>query len=279
MFIFVLCVSLWASASGADHRNALAYLSQHSEYSTFVSLFKLADLEWQLENAHITVLAPTNAAFAAIPAHELAELKNNTAELKKMLLYHIINRTVVTANIGHQLSVKTLSGSELTFRDYGHTVLAGSATMIGSDIIVSNGVVHTVSDLLMPPPNLTISQYIIKNDAELKDFFAAVIVAHLEATLEGGKFTVFAPTDEAFRKYGKRFPPDLLGVRQFVRNHLVHGIYLTPDLTNRTLPSLAGHTIHVYSDSGGVTVEGAKIIRPNIFLLNGVVHVVDKVID
>ena len=64
-------------------------------------------------------------------------------------------------------------------------MMAGSAIITGPDIIVSNGVIQKVSSVLMPPPHLNIMQYIAKDDGELQDFIAAIIVAHMEATLEG----------------------------------------------------------------------------------------------
>ena len=67
------------------------------------------------------MLAPTNAAFSSIPTAEMNDLKKNKAKLKEFLLYHIVNKTLVTAQIGHNLTVDTLSGSKLTFRDFVRT--------------------------------------------------------------------------------------------------------------------------------------------------------------
>jgi uncharacterized surface protein with fasciclin (FAS1) repeats len=102
---------------------------------------------------NLTVFAPTDAAFAALPAGELDRLMKpeNAGALQKILTYHIINAKVDSTKIkGAKGDVKTVEGSSVTLDGSGASLMADSADILQADVMASNGVVHVIDKVLMP---------------------------------------------------------------------------------------------------------------------------------
>lgn len=115
---------------------------------------------------------------------------------------------------------------------------------------------------------------------------AAVEVAGLAETLKGdGPFTVFAPTDEAFRKLPEGTVDDLLKpenrerLRAILLYHVVPGRMPASDVTGRSsLTTVEGSELPVRVERGAVWVGDAKVVSPNVAATNGVIHVIDSVL-
>merc|ERR1712194_331033 len=147
-----------------------------------------------------TVFAPTDAAFTAL----LDTLGVTKAELlarddlADILKYHVLSGiSVMSADLVATQDVTTLEGSELTVTKDGNTVMAGSASVSTADISCSNGVIHVIDSVLLPPvPDIVETAISAGSFTVLVE---ALQTAGLVDALQGaGPFTVFAPTDAAF---------------------------------------------------------------------------------
>jgi uncharacterized surface protein with fasciclin (FAS1) repeats len=97
-----------------------------------------------------TVFAPTNEAFAAVPAKTMDELGNDPARLKALLAYHVVPGKV-TADAVKNGNAKTVEGADLALSRSGQFVTVEDAMVQTPDIDATNGVVHKVDRVLMPP--------------------------------------------------------------------------------------------------------------------------------
>ncbi len=97
-----------------------------------------------------TVFAPTNDAFKAVPAKTLDEIANDPARLKAVLAYHVVPAKVVAADVKNGPS-KTVNGADVALSKAGQFVTVEDAMVQTADIRATNGVVHTVDRVLIPP--------------------------------------------------------------------------------------------------------------------------------
>jgi uncharacterized surface protein with fasciclin (FAS1) repeats len=99
-----------------------------------------------------TVFAPTDAAFAALPAGTLDKLLADPAQLKKVLLYHVVSGSVKAADVVMLTSAKSVEGSAIAIsvKD-GKVYLNGTAQVTATDIMASNGVIHVIDKVILPP--------------------------------------------------------------------------------------------------------------------------------
>ena len=122
------------------------------QFTTLVSLVKAAGLAPALSGTtKLTVFAPTDAAFKKVPASTLAKLKSNKALLKRVLLYHVVKGRVTAAQVVKLRSAKTLAGPAVRFRVSGGSVYVDSARVVKPDVMASNGVIHVINAVLIPP--------------------------------------------------------------------------------------------------------------------------------
>ena len=122
------------------------------QFSTLLSLVKKAGLADELSApGALTVFAPTNAAFAKVPKATLNALAKNPAKLKRVLLYHVVAGKVTAAKVVQLRSAKTLAGPSVRIRVTGKTVRINTARVTKADVMASNGVVHVLDRVLLPP--------------------------------------------------------------------------------------------------------------------------------
>jgi uncharacterized surface protein with fasciclin (FAS1) repeats len=145
------------AASAAPARDAatptIAGLATKTpQLSTLLSLVKQAGLADELSApGALTVFAPTNAAFAKVPKATLNALAKNPAQLKRVLLYHVVAGKVTAAKVVKLRSAKTLAGPAVQIRVMGKTVRINTARVTKADVMASNGVVHVLDRVLLPP--------------------------------------------------------------------------------------------------------------------------------
>ena len=122
------------------------------QLSTLLALVKQAGLADELSaTGALTVFAPTNAAFAKVPKKTLDALAKNPAQLRRVLLYHVLPGKVTAAKVVKLRSAKTLAGPAVQIRVTGKTVRINTARVTAVDVKASNGVVHLIDRVLLPP--------------------------------------------------------------------------------------------------------------------------------
>lgn len=98
-----------------------------------------------------TVFAPTDEAFAKIPKADLDKLLKDKEALTKVLLYHVVSGKVMSADVVKLKSAKTVEGSDVKITVKGKDVMVNKAKVVTVDIEASNGVIHVIDGVIMPP--------------------------------------------------------------------------------------------------------------------------------
>jgi uncharacterized surface protein with fasciclin (FAS1) repeats len=123
------------------------------DHSTLVAAVKAAGLVETLSGAGpFTVFAPTNAAFAALPAGTVDNLlkPENKADLTGILTYHVVPGTLKAADLTDGQKLKTVNGAELTVSVKDGKVMIDGANVTAADLTAGNGVVHVLDAVVMP---------------------------------------------------------------------------------------------------------------------------------
>lgn len=124
------------------------------DFSTLVTALKAAGLVETLQGAGpFTVFAPTNAAFAKLPAGTVENLlkPENKAQLTAVLTYHVVAGKVLAADVVKLSSATTVQGGEVKINAAGGSVKVNDATVTATDIAGSNGVIHVIDTVILPP--------------------------------------------------------------------------------------------------------------------------------
>ena len=124
------------------------------QFTTFLKAAEATNLTTLLkDNKNLTVFAPTDAAFAALPAGELDKLMlpENKAQLQKVLIYHVINAKVPSSEFkGATRKAATVAGPSVELSG-GAMLKVNDADIVQADIMATNGIIHVVDKVLMPP--------------------------------------------------------------------------------------------------------------------------------
>jgi uncharacterized surface protein with fasciclin (FAS1) repeats len=119
-------------------------------FNTLVAAIKAADLTSTLQGAGpFTVFAPTDEAFAKLPAGTVDGLLKDLPKLKKILTYHVVSGKVMAADVVKQKSAKTVEGSDVKI-DASSGVKINDATVTSPDVAADNGVIHIIDTVLIP---------------------------------------------------------------------------------------------------------------------------------
>jgi uncharacterized surface protein with fasciclin (FAS1) repeats len=119
-------------------------------FSTLVSAVQAAGLVDTLKGAGpFTVFAPTDEAFAKLPAGTVEGLLKDIPQLKKILTYHVVSGKVMAADVVKLKSAKTVEGSDVTI-DASNGVKVNTATVTTPDVETDNGVIHIIDSVLLP---------------------------------------------------------------------------------------------------------------------------------
>ncbi|HTZ05547.1 MAG TPA: fasciclin domain-containing protein [Gaiellaceae bacterium] len=141
-----------AKPAAPSQKNIVQTAVAAGQFKTLVSLVKQAGLAGALSGpGPLTVFAPTDAAFAKVPKATLAALAKNKAQLKAVLLYHVVKGKVTASQASMLTSATTLEGASVPIRVSGTKVYVGGAQVIKADVMASNGVIHVINKVLIPP--------------------------------------------------------------------------------------------------------------------------------
>ncbi|MCJ1341642.1 hypothetical protein MMC09_006938 [Bachmanniomyces sp. S44760] len=296
----LLSLAALAATATAQTMNLTAALTsnpQLSNLTTYVSLFP--DLLTQLGSAsNITILAPSNDAFAKFLNSSTGggDIKSNdTSAIQAILTYHVLNGTYPASSIksmpafvptmltmpayanvtGGQRVEALLDGMNVTF----FSGLLQNSTVTTADLNFTGGVIHIIDNVLTIPENISTTAIA----AGLSSAAGALTQTNLVSTLDSAKdLTVFVPNNAALEAIGSALPnlttDQLAGILGY---HVVNGtVGYSSTLTNGSmLTSMSGMNLTVTISNGSVFVNSAKVILPDVLVANGVVHVIDNVLN
>ena len=265
-------------------------------FSTLVTALQAAGLVETLQgDGPFTVFAPTDEAFAALPEGTVESLLEDPEALKNILLYHVVGAEVLAADaIGlNGQDVETMSGKMFKVTVDGENVMINDAKVVATDIVGSNGVIHVIDSVILPPIEgeemMEESRSIVDiavEDGRFTTLVTALQEAELVEALQAkGPFTVFAPTDDAFAALPEGTVEGLLADKEALTNvllyHVVDGKVMAADvidLDGQEVETLSGDKIMVALDGENVLINESKVIIPDIEASNGVIHVIDSVL-
>jgi uncharacterized surface protein with fasciclin (FAS1) repeats len=137
----------------APQKNIVQTASDAGQFKTLVSLAQRAGLAGALSGSgKLTVFAPTDGAFAKVPKATLQKLQRNRAQLRAVLLYHVVKGNVRAAQVVKLRSAKTLNGASVRIGVKGNRVYLNRTTrVVKTDIAASNGTIHVINNVLIPP--------------------------------------------------------------------------------------------------------------------------------
>lgn len=244
-----------------------------------------------------TVFAPTNAAFASL-LQELGVTKEqllaNQPLLTAVLTYHVLPGRVLAADIRNGQMPTTVQGQVFTLGTSGGVSITDAqsrrANVITTDVTAANGVIHVIDRVILPQ-----TRNIVEIAAGIRDFsilVEAVQAAGLAATLSGGNFTVFAPTNAAFAELLHELrltKAQLLANRALLTSvltyHVVPGTLLAKDVPagNTSVTTVQGETFRLNRSGSSLHIRDARhrnagVTATDVQASNGVVHVINRLI-
>jgi len=141
-----------SSAPAAAAKSIVEIASSNPDFSTLVTAVTKADLVQTLSGpGPFTVFAPTNAAFAKVPADQLSAILADKAQLTKILTYHVVSGKVLAGDLQPTQMVKTVEGQDLDIKVTNGAATVNGCNIVKTDIEASNGVIHVIDCVLIPP--------------------------------------------------------------------------------------------------------------------------------
>jgi transforming growth factor-beta-induced protein len=238
-----------------------------------------------------TVFAPTDDAFAQLPAGTVESLLANPDQLRTVLTYHVVAGQVTSAAVVKLHSATTLEGEDVAIKAADGSVQINDATVTTADIMASNGVIHVLDSVLMPPSMLSqppmATADIVDTAVAAGNFntlATALQAAGLVETLKGpGPFTVFAPTDDAFAQLPAGALESLLAnpdqLHAVLTYHVVAGADTAADVSKlQQAATVEGENVLIQAADGMVQINDATVTQADIMASNGIIHVIDTVL-
>ena len=270
-----------------ETRDIVDIAVEDGRFTTLVAAVQAAGLVDALKGeGPLTVFAPTDEAFAALPEGTVEALLADIPALTDILLYHVAEGKVMASDVVELNNALTLQGQYADIAVEDGKVMIDNAQVIITDIEAANGVIHVIDAVILPESRDIVD--IAVEDGRFTTLVTAVQAAGLVDTLKSeGPFTVFAPTDEAFAALPEGTVEGLLADIPALTNvllyHVVPGKVLAADVVGLDGQSagtaLEGQSIDIKLDMSNVYLnENVKVVIIDIETSNGVIHVIDAVL-
>ena len=280
--LFTLILSVFTPLIQAQPTlNIIETAEEAGIFTTLLAALDVAGLTSALEGpGPFTVFAPTDDAFADLEPAFLDYLLDNPDVLSEVLLYHVVSGSVNSSVVVGLTEVETLQGGNLTITVNGGVMIDG-ATVTAVDVMCSNGIIHVIDAVMLPPDVLDIIGTATAAGG-FTTLLAALDVAGLTSALEGpGPFTVFAPTDDAFADVDPVVLDWLIAnpavLQQILLYHVVAGEFNSTEVVALgSIETLQGGNLTI--TEGSVLVNGATVLAADIGATNGVIHAIDTVL-
>ena len=256
-------------------------------HTSLVAALAQANLVTTLQGTGpFTVFAPTDAAFTAAGI-DLSSFDTDAenATLVDILTYHVVSGDYQSGDLSSAGTATALNGDNVTFTVNAAGVQVNDANVVTADVAASNGIIHVIDKVLMPPADLVDIPTVAAGTGIHTSLVAALTQANLVTTLQGtGPFTVFAPTDAAFAAAGidlSTFDTDAENATlvDILTYHVVSGSVASTALTDGlTATALNGDNVTFTVNAAGVQVNDANVVTADVAASNGIIHVIDKVL-
>jgi transforming growth factor-beta-induced protein len=276
------------SQAAAPARDIVDTAVAAGSFKTLAAALQAAGLVEALKGpGPFTVFAPTDEAFAKLPAGTVEELlkPENKKKLIAVLTYHVVSGKATADKVTTMKSAGSLNGQRIPLEVRGGKVMAGRANVVQADIAASNGVIHVIDAVILPEfrDAVEVAGAAGSFGTLLAAAQAAGLVDALKSDGDGRGLTIFAPTDEAFAKLPPGTVESLLKpenretLAQVLKYHVVAGRAYSDKVVGMH-KTLAGPSVTVKAQGGKVMVGSATVAAADIESSNAVIHVIDAVI-
>ncbi|MFT6178211.1 MAG: putative surface protein with fasciclin (FAS1) repeats [Akkermansiaceae bacterium] len=281
----------WIRTFGADSASSdvVSVALADGRFGTLAKALTNAKLVETLQGkGPFTVFAPTDKAFAGLPEGTVENLlkPENLEQLQAILKYHVLAGSVDLAGALSAKEAKTVQGEALQIGFTNGQVKVNGAALLEANVVCSNGVIHVIDSVLLPPKPANDIGSVAKRAGSFGTLLAAIDAAGLSGVLASdGPITVFAPTDEAFKALPKGTvesllkPENLEQLKEILSLHAVAGKVSAGDALNaRKAKTVSGGELKFEIVNGVFQVNGVTVVKTDIECDNGVIHVIDAVI-
>ncbi|HSJ82710.1 MAG TPA: fasciclin domain-containing protein [Acidimicrobiia bacterium] len=279
------------SAPEPEPADIVGVATEAGSFSTLLTAVEAAGLVETLQGeGPFTVFAPTDEAFAALPEGTLDSLLADSEALSQVLLYHVVPGEVMASDVIELDSATTAQGEDIAISVEGDSVKVNQAEVIATDVAASNGVIHVIDQVILPP-SMSMEEAEMGDIVEIAEaagdfstLLTAVEAAGLVETLKGdGPFTVFAPTDEAFAALPEGTLDALLAdteaLTQVLLYHVVPGAVTAEQVVGLdSAQTVEGGSVSIRVEDEKVFINDAEVIATDVLASNGVIHAIDQVI-
>ena len=293
LLLSILGCSMFMSSCDDDDNNSnpdesIVVLTQgNDDLSTLeAALVKFPDLVSALSaSGQLTVFAPTNAAFEnlldAVGQSSLDDIPDEV--LRDILEYHVVQGAKPSNELTNG-EVTTLGGEKITVSTSGGVTLNGSASVVTADVRASNGVIHVVDEVLVPPTmapvigTIVAPAYFNKNFTTLIAAVKAASPTVLSTLLASDNKTLFAPTNDAFAAAGITTLPNQATLDAVLKYHVISTRVPSSQIaTGSSSAETLNGKIYLSKGDNGVYINGSsKVTTADVSASNGVVHVIDR---
>jgi uncharacterized surface protein with fasciclin (FAS1) repeats len=153
--VSALCLALGLMTAGCAQTGAdasatvMSVAAKAPELSTFYRLVQQAGLSEALAAGELTVFAPTDDAFKAVPAATMDKLNKDPEVLKAVLTYHVLSNKVNASKIENNTTLTTLNGAKLTVSKAGDFITVDDGMVVTADVPAGNSVIHEIDRVLL----------------------------------------------------------------------------------------------------------------------------------
>ena len=229
-----------------------------------------------------TVFAPTDQAFtdAGIDLNDF-QTSEEKDTLANILLHHVVAGSVPSSAVTDGMLATMVNGDKVKIGVNAGTVTVGTATVTSADVQASNGIIHVIDKVLMPPVDIPATA---QTTGIHNSLVAAVIQADLLPILQGpGPFTLFAPTDQAFTDAGIDLaaldtPTGKQTLSDILLYHVISSEVQASDVTDCLSVDATNGQPLSFTVGNTVKVNDATVTSTDVVTSNGLIHVIDKVL-
>ncbi|KAK5090412.1 hypothetical protein LTS08_002687 [Lithohypha guttulata] len=282
-----------AVASTAFGQSLIEVLGGRPELSQLTGLLNSSGLAGDLSSlTNNTLLAPNNAAIGAfLNSSTGAAVATDSALVQAILQYHVLQGNYSTVNATAfiptllvppqytnvttgQVVQANATGSNVTF----FSGLSSNSSVVNASIPFSGGTIHIINRFLTVPQNISTTGVALNLTSAVGAIGQLNLTQAVDYTPD---LTVFLPNNAAFQRIGGNLAnltvEQLAGIFAY---HIVNGTVLySTDIQNGTSVETTGGNVTLTLQGSNVFVNNARVIRPNVLVANGVVHVIDRVLN
>lgn len=295
MLCKLLSLAALAVAAAAQNSSLTAVIASNPNLTNLTSFAKLFPASL-LNATNITVLAPSDQAFSALNLSAvIAQAATNPVAIQNLLSYHILNGTyqstqITTTPTFIPTSLNDPAYSNVTGGQRVEAVMVGqnvsvfsgllqNVTVTQANINFTGGVLHVIDAILTIPLNISATAV----DAGLSAAAGALNDTGLVGTVDSlMDVTVFVPNNAAFQAIGSAVGNlTMAQLSSILEYHVINGtVAYSTDLVNgSTIKTLQGNDVTITILNGSVFVNSAEVVTPDVLVANGVVHVIDAVLN